>query len=87
MLANPSRPVQELHDGQRVTGWLEAYRRDDEGWRGMVRYSPDPAPGTCSGDQPTSSAHANPRIAEHDPLQLKGWVGGGVGLVWCVAAP
>jgi hypothetical protein len=42
MLANPSRPVQVLHDGQWVGGWLEAYRRDDEGWRAMVRYCPEP---------------------------------------------
>jgi hypothetical protein len=29
MLANPSRPVQVLPDGQWVGGWLEAYRRDE----------------------------------------------------------
>jgi hypothetical protein len=39
-LANPSRPVEVLHDGAWVSGWLEAYRRGDAGWRGMVRYSP-----------------------------------------------
>jgi hypothetical protein len=42
MLANPSRPVQVLHNGHWVGGWLEAYRRDPEGWRGMVRYSTTP---------------------------------------------
>jgi hypothetical protein len=42
LLANPSRPVQVLHDGQWVIGLPEAYRRDDAGWRGMVRYSTTP---------------------------------------------
>ena len=37
-LARPSRPVEVLHDGRWVTGWLEAYRRDGEGWRACVRY-------------------------------------------------
>jgi hypothetical protein len=41
-LANPSRPVEVLHNGAWVTGWLEACRRDPDGLRGMVRYSPDP---------------------------------------------
>jgi hypothetical protein len=44
VLANPSRPVQVLHDGRWVSGWLEAYRREADGWRGKVRYTP-PAPG------------------------------------------
>jgi hypothetical protein len=39
ILANRSRPVEVLHAGAWVTGWLEAYRRDDEGWRAMVRYT------------------------------------------------
>jgi hypothetical protein len=39
MLARPSRPVEVLHEGRWVSGWLEAYRRDGEGWRAMVRYS------------------------------------------------
>jgi hypothetical protein len=42
MLANPSRPVEVLHDGAWVNGWLEAYRRDADEWRGMVRYTPTP---------------------------------------------
>jgi hypothetical protein len=42
MLANPSRPVEVLHEGAWVAGWLEAYRRDPDGWRGMVRYSTKP---------------------------------------------
>ena len=40
--ARGAAPVEVLHDGQWVSGWLEAYRRDPEGWRGMVRYSPSP---------------------------------------------
>ena len=42
VVANPSRPVQVLHGCQWVSGWLEAYRREPAGWRGMVRYSPHP---------------------------------------------
>jgi hypothetical protein len=42
MLANPAPPVQVLDDGAWVTGWLEAYRRESDLWRGMVRYSPHP---------------------------------------------
>jgi hypothetical protein len=42
ILARPSRPVEVLHNGAWVTGWLKTYRRDDEGWRGTVRYSPQP---------------------------------------------
>jgi hypothetical protein len=37
LLANPSRPVQVLHDGDWVSGWLEAYRHDPGGWVDMVR--------------------------------------------------
>jgi hypothetical protein len=33
MLAIPSRPVEVLHGGRWVTGWLEAYRHDGDGWR------------------------------------------------------
>ena len=33
------KPVQVLHDGRWVDGWLEAYRREPSGWRGCVRYS------------------------------------------------
>jgi hypothetical protein len=46
ILARPSRPVEVLHNGAWVTGWLETYRRDDEGWRGMAATAPNPAPGT-----------------------------------------
>jgi hypothetical protein len=42
VLANPSRPIEVLHDGQWVSGWLEASRPDDESWLGMVRYSTTP---------------------------------------------
>lgn len=28
-----------LKDGRWVDGWLEAYRKDDDGWRGWVRYT------------------------------------------------
>jgi hypothetical protein len=42
VLARPSRPVEVLHEGRWVTGWLEAYRRDGRGWRAMVRYSAGP---------------------------------------------
>lgn len=33
------RPVQVLHDGRWYDGWLEAVRRDEDGWRGFVRYT------------------------------------------------
>ena len=33
------RPVQVLHEGRWLDGWLEAYRLDASGWRGCVRYS------------------------------------------------
>jgi hypothetical protein len=36
------RPVKVLHDGTWVDGWLEAVRRDPEGWRGFVRYAVGP---------------------------------------------
>ena len=39
ILARPSRPVEVPHDGRWVTGWLEAYRRDGDGWRACVRNS------------------------------------------------
>ena len=35
------RPVEVLHDGHWVPGWLLAYRHDPGGWRGMVRYRVD----------------------------------------------
>jgi|SwirhirootsSR2_FD_contig_21_23192098_length_260_multi_2_in_0_out_0_1 hypothetical protein len=33
------RPVQVLHEGRWLDGWLEAYRREPSEWRGCVRYS------------------------------------------------
>ena len=39
VLAHPSRPVEVLHDGRWLPGWLEAYRRDGDKWRACVRYS------------------------------------------------
>ena len=41
MLARQSRPVEVLHERRWVSGWLEAYRRDGEGWRAMVRWTLD----------------------------------------------
>jgi hypothetical protein len=41
-LTRPSRPVEVLHGGVWLPGWLEAYRRDGDGWRAMVRYSSAP---------------------------------------------
>ena len=29
----------QLDDGREVEGWLEAWRKDPDGWRGWVRYS------------------------------------------------
>jgi hypothetical protein len=34
-----------LHDGAWVAGWLTAYRRDGDRWRGFVRYSTAPGAG------------------------------------------
>jgi hypothetical protein len=42
ILASPPQPVEVLHNGAWVTGWLEAYRRERDGWRAMVRFSPSP---------------------------------------------
>jgi hypothetical protein len=42
VLARPSRPVEVLHDGRWVSGWLEAYRRDGQGWRACVSYRTTP---------------------------------------------
>ena len=33
------RPVQVLHEGRWIDGWLEAYRQEPAGWRGCVRYT------------------------------------------------
>ena len=34
------RPVRVLlEDGRQVDGWLEAWRKDPDGWRGWVRHS------------------------------------------------
>ena len=34
------RPVRvRFEDGRQVDGWLEAWRKDPDGWRGRVRYS------------------------------------------------
>jgi hypothetical protein len=35
------RLVEVLHDGQWVPGRLLVYRRNRDGWRGMVRYRVD----------------------------------------------
>ena len=37
VLDNP-RPVEVLHDGRWLHGWLKAYRRDGDAWRGLVDY-------------------------------------------------
>jgi hypothetical protein len=34
--------VEVLHDGRWYSGWLEAVRHGDEGWRGFVRFTVDP---------------------------------------------
>jgi hypothetical protein len=31
--------VEVLHDGRWYSGWLEAVRRDEDGWRGFVRFT------------------------------------------------
>ena len=49
ILARPSRPVEVLHDGRWVPGWVEAYRRDGDGWRACVRYSAGVGMHTTSG--------------------------------------
>jgi hypothetical protein len=41
VILDDPRPVEVLHDGQWVPGRLLAYRRDRDGWRGMVRYRVD----------------------------------------------
>ena len=38
----PPRPVEVLHEGAWIAGWLLAYRRDSTGWRAYVRYSTAP---------------------------------------------
>ena len=39
VILDQRRPVQVLHDGRWLDGWLEAYRREASGWRACVRYS------------------------------------------------
>ena len=36
---DPPKPVEVRHDGTWHPGWLEAWRRDSDGWRAYVRYS------------------------------------------------
>ena len=37
------RPVEVLHDGRWLPGWLLAARRNPDGsWRGLVRYTESP---------------------------------------------
>lgn len=38
-LLDAPRPVEVLHDGRWLVGWLLAYRRDADGWRAYVRYA------------------------------------------------
>jgi hypothetical protein len=42
ILLDEPRPVEVLHDGAWLAGWLTAYRRDRDGWRAFVRYSSAP---------------------------------------------
>lgn len=36
---HPPKPVEVHHGDAWHTGWLEDWRRDDDGWRAYVRYS------------------------------------------------
>jgi hypothetical protein len=45
MLLEEPHPVQVLHEGRWVHGWLTAHRRERDGWRGFMRYSTGPGEG------------------------------------------
>jgi hypothetical protein len=38
-LVDPPKPVQVQRDDAWHPGWLEAWRRDGDGWRAYVRYT------------------------------------------------